>query len=112
MKAIERAKQHFDSFDLKEIEVPEWGDEEGNPLLIYAKPLTLAEQSKIVKYAKDDEVSLMAYTLIFKGLDKEGNKLFDLNDKQDLMNNVDRLVLARISAEIMDYGTIDDHRKK
>jgi hypothetical protein len=46
MKAIERAKAHFDTLDIKKINVPEWG-EDGQSLLIYSKPLTLQETSSM-----------------------------------------------------------------
>ena len=79
MKVIDKAKAHFNSLDIKEIEIPEWSDD-GEILKIYAKPLTLAEMSKLQKYAKDDDVALMAYCLIHKALDAEGNKVFDIGD--------------------------------
>ena len=44
-------------------------------LTIYSKPLTLAEMSKLQRFAKDDDVALMAYCLIYKALDAEGNQL-------------------------------------
>ena len=51
MKIIEKAKAHFDSLEIKEIEIPEWSD--GDEVLkVYAKPLTLAEMSKLQKFAK------------------------------------------------------------
>ena len=40
MSAIDRAKAHFKSLQIKAIEVPEWGDENG-PLIVYVEPFTL-----------------------------------------------------------------------
>ncbi len=111
MKIIEKAKAHFDSLEIKEIEIPEWSD--GDKVLkIYAKPLTLAEMSKLQRYAKDDDVALMAYCLIYKALDSEGEKVFELSDKHALMNGVDKDVLARVAAEIMSAPTYDEQAKK
>lgn len=101
MKAIDRAKAHFDSLDIKKIEVPEWGDDDGNPLVIYCKPITLAETQKLYKLAREDDLAMMAYVVIYKALDAEGNKLFDLTDKNALLNKVDRDVLIKISTEMM-----------
>lgn len=112
MKAIERAKAHFDAQEIKVIEVPEWGDDDGSPLLIYCKPLTLAEMKKLQMYAKSDDVELMAYCLIHRALDGEGNKLFDLGDKHALLNNVDRDVLAKVAAELMSSSNYEDELKK
>jgi hypothetical protein len=111
MKLIDKAKEHFNTLEIKCIEVPEWSNE-NEVVKIYAKPLTLAEMSKLQKFAKDDDVALMAYCLIYKALDEEGNKVFDLSDKQTLMNNVDKDVLARIATEIMSTPTVDEQRKK
>jgi len=101
MKAIDRAKAHFDNLDIKKINVPEWGDDEGNPLVIYAKPLTLHETSKLFRMAKEDDMAMLAYVLIYKALDENGDKIFDLGDKNTLLNKVDRNVLIRVSNEIM-----------
>lgn len=100
MKAIERAKAHFDTLDIKKINVPEWG-EDGQSLLIYAKPLTLQETSKLFRMAKDDDIAMLAYVLIYKALDENGDKIFSLEDKNALLNKVDRNVLIRVANEIM-----------
>ncbi len=99
MKAIERAKAHFDSLDIKKISVPEWG-EDGQPLLIYSKPLTLQETSKLFRMAKEDDMAMLAYVLIYKALDENGDKIFTLEDKNTLLNKVDRNVLIRVSNQI------------
>jgi len=100
LKAIERAKAHFDSLDIKKISVPEWG-EDGQPLLIFSKPLTLQETSKLFRMAKEDDMAMLAYVLIYKALDENGEKIFSLEDKNTLLNKVDRNVLIRVSNEIM-----------
>jgi len=111
MKAIERAKAHFVEQDVKVIEVHEWSD--GDEVLkVFAKPLTLAEMSKLQRYAKDDDVALMAYCLIHKALDSDGEKVFDLSDKHALMNSVDKDVLARVATEIMSSPTVEQQAKK
>tara|TARA_B100000780_G_scaffold260324_1_gene211941 strand:- start:1581 stop:1916 length:336 start_codon:yes stop_codon:yes gene_type:complete len=111
MKIIDKAKAHFDGLEIKEIEIPEWSD--GDEILkVYAKPLTLAEMSKLQRFAKDDDVALMAYCLIHKALDSDGEKVFDLSDKNALMNNVDKDVLARVATEIMSSPTYEQQAKK
>jgi hypothetical protein len=93
MKAIERAKAHFAEQDVKVIEVAEWGEDD-KPLKIYSKPLTLAETSKLYKMSKEDDLTMMAYLLIYKALDENGDKLFTLDDKSSLLNNVDQEILV------------------
>ena len=51
---------------------------------------------------------MLAYTLIFKALDSEGNKLFGLDDKHTLMNQVDPEVLTRVATEIHQTMSIED----
>lgn len=111
MKAIERARSHFEAREIKEIHVPEWGDESGEPLKIFAKPLTLAETSKLYKMSKEDDLTMMAYVLIYKALDANGDKLFDVGDKQLLLNNVDREVLVRVAQEIMESPNVEEQKK-
>tara|TARA_B110000483_G_C18121181_1_gene513676 strand:- start:243 stop:578 length:336 start_codon:yes stop_codon:yes gene_type:complete len=110
MKAIERAKAHFVEQDVKVIEVQEWGEDD-KPLKIYSKPLTLSETSKLYKMSKDDDLTMMAYVLIYKALDENGDKLFDLGDKNTLLNSVDREVLVNIAQQIMGQEPLEDVKK-
>lgn len=95
MKAIDRAKAHFDSLEIKKIHVPEWDMD------IYAKPLNLFETKKLMRFANDDTVEMLAYVVMLKALDEKGENLFTLEDKKDLIENVDKDVLARIANDIM-----------
>ena len=110
MSAIDNAKKHFAEQDVKVIEVPEWGDE-NKPLKIYSKPLTLAETSKLYKMSKEDDLTMMAYVLIYKALDENGDKLFDLADKNALLNSVDREILVSVATQIMCQEPIEDTKK-
>jgi hypothetical protein len=110
MKAIDNAKKHFAEQDVKVIEVPEWGDE-NKPLKIYSKPLTLAETSKLYKMSKEDDLTMMAYVLIYKALDENGDKLFDLADKNALLNHVDREILVSVATQIMGQEPIEETKK-
>ena len=110
MKAIERAKEHFAEQDVKVIEVPEWGEDD-KPLKIFSKPLTLAETSKLYKMSKEDDLTMMAYVLIYKALDANGDKLFDLGDKNALLNSVDREILVSVATQIMGQEPIEETKK-
>lgn len=110
MKAIDNAKKHFAEQDVKVIEVPEWGEED-KPLVIYSKPLTLAETSKLYKMSKDDDLTMMAYVLIYKALDENGDKHFDLQDKNALLNSVDREVLIDVAQKIMGTEPLEEVKK-
>jgi len=69
MSVIDNAVKHFDNQDVRVTLVPEWGQED-EPLKIYSKPLTLSETSKLYKMSKEDDLTMMAYVLIYKALDR------------------------------------------
>lgn len=110
MKAIENAKKHFAEQDVRVIKVPEWGTED-EPLTIYSKPLTLAETSKLYKMSREDDLTMMAYVLIYKALNSDGDKLFSVEDKVSLLNKVDQEVLVRVATQIMGQEPIEDVKK-
>ena len=106
MNILDNAKNHFDNLGTKKIEVPEWGDENG-PAFIYAEPCTLADKGKIKKRSEKDEIDALAYILILKAQDAQGNKLFTLEDKHALKTKVDPDVLSRIASEMMRAPSIE-----
>jgi hypothetical protein len=110
MSVIDNAKKHFAEQDVKVIEVPEWGEDD-KPLRIFSKPLTLAETSKLYKMSKEDDLTMMAYVLIYKALDENGDKLFDLGDKNALLNSVDREILVGVATKIMGQEPIEETKK-
>ena len=102
MKAIDQAKAHFKTLKTKTIEVAEWGDENG-PLVIYVEPFTLKDKAKLQAVTKvtGSEIDALVELVVMKSLDKNGEKLFTIEDKHALRNAVDSRILERISAEIM-----------
>lgn len=112
MPAIDQLKAHFSAQSVRVIEVPEWGDGSGQPLLIYAKPLTLADKQRLRRVAQDGgDIEVLAYTLIYKATDAEGKPLFTVADKHALMHQVDPDVLARVAAQITRPRSVDELEK-
>ena len=112
MKIIDRAKTHFESLGVQSIEVPEWKDEDGKPTIIYWNPITLSEKNKLFKKSDNmSDVSILADIVLMKALDKNGNKVFTLEDKLALMRKVDSDVLSRISTEMVSAITPDQVKK-
>ena len=103
---LEQAKEHFKAIDRKIIDVPEW------KITIYAKPLTLADKRILTRNTKPDDVTLFADVLILKAEDKEGKKLYSLEDKQTLMRSVDPEVVARVAQDILSVIPVEDWLKK
>ena len=110
MSVIDNAKKHFAEQDVRVIEVPEWGEDD-KPLRIFSKPLTLAETSKLYKMSKEDDLTMMAYVLIYKALDDNGDKLFDLGDKNTLLHHVDQEILVSVATQIMGQEPIEETKK-
>ena len=111
MSVIDRVKDHFESQGVKQINVAEWG-EEGQPLVIYSTPMSLAEKRNLFKSAKDNDLGVMVDVIVLKGKDKDGNKMFKLDDKQVLMNKADPEVIARVAGEILNSVPFEDIEKK
>tara|TARA_R100000479_G_C6221572_1_gene141864 strand:- start:78 stop:419 length:342 start_codon:yes stop_codon:yes gene_type:complete len=112
MKFIDRAKSHFESLGVQHIEVPEWKDEAGNPSIIYWNPINLSEKNKLFRKSDNlNDVSVLADILIMKSLDKDGNKLFTLEDKIALMHKVDSDVLSRVATEMVKAITPEEVKK-
>jgi hypothetical protein len=112
MNIIDRAKSHFESLGTQSIEVPEWKDDDGKPTIIYWNPITLSEKNKLFKKSDNlSDVSILADILIMKALDKDGNKVFTLEDKIPLMHKVDSDVLSRLATSMVQAISVDEVKK-
>jgi len=103
---LDKAKEHFKSIDRKIIDIPEWNT------TIYSKPLTLADKRKLTRNTKPDDVTLFAEVLILKAENKEGNKMYSLENKHDFMHSVDPEVVARVAQEILEVIPVESWEKK
>jgi hypothetical protein len=102
MGILDNAKAHFDKLETRSIEVPEWD------AVIYSTPFTMGQKKSLWKFAKDDDFEFMVRTLILKALDKEGNKMFDISNKVELMNSVSPDVITRVVGEISVSQTVEE----
>jgi hypothetical protein len=108
MGVIERAKAHYQNQPIKEIIVPEWADDDGQPFTFYCRPFTLQDQGKLQFAVKNQsEADALAEVLVLKALDNDGNKIFQIGDKAALRGQVDASVLARIANQIMGSNAED-----
>lgn len=113
MSAIDNARAHFSRQAVRIIEVEEWPGDDGKPLVIYAKPLTLAEKQKLRNFAQQfGDMEILAQTLILKAEDAQGEKLFTIADKHALMHATDPDVLARVVVQITRPRGVDELEKK
>jgi len=112
MSVIDRAKSHFESLGTQSIEVPEWKDDDGKPTVIYWNPITLAEKKRLFQKSDNlNDVGILADIILMKAIDKDGKKLFTLEDKIPLMHKVDSDVLAKVATQIIQTITPDEVKK-
>lgn len=88
------------------IEVAEWGDDA--PLAVHTGPLTCADVDKLQRKHKDflsnPSVASMVDLIIMKAEDKDGEKLFTLEDKPFLMREP-VTVISNIAGEM--FATVE-----
>ena len=103
---LEKAKEHFKAIDRKIIDVPEWN------ITVYSQPMTLADKRKLSRNASPDDPTLFANVLILKAEDKEGKKLYSLEDKHALLHEVDADIVGRVAQQILSVIPVEDWLKK
>ncbi len=98
-KVLEKATAHFRnqiSGEMKMIEVPEW-----EAKVYFKTATTLREEGKILELTQQGKtVEALVESLIIKARHEDGTKMFGLNDKMVLMNEVDPKVLVRVVGEM------------
>ena len=116
MSVIDNAAAHFrDRLSGKPfvIEVPEWGTKD-EPLEIYYKPVinlkAKAELTRLQIEQKFDEAVFKM--LLWRGMDADGNPLFQAHDKTKFINEVDSDVIDRVYVEISDLDNLEKELKK
>ena len=109
MTILDIAIEHFESKSIIEIEVPEWIDDETKkPVVLFSTPFTLAEKKKIYKFAKEDDLEFVVRVVIMKAMNKQGDRVFDLSDKQKFMHRVSPDVVTRIAQAMSESETVEE----
>lgn len=114
MKAIDRATNHFSNRTPTEIVVPQWADDQGNPLSIYIQPLTVKQRENLIKIERrvGQGLELLVQAVILHARDAQGEPLFTLEDKPALMNRVDPDVILMIGNRMFDQLDLESVKKK
>ena len=107
---FEGVKSHFESLEVKIIEVPEWGLEGDKAM--YVSPFTMNEKAKLFKGANDSDLGVLVEFIIQKAETKSGDKMFDLSHKPKFKMKADTDVISRVATEIMSQDNISDIKKK
>lgn len=112
MSIIESAKAHFReklSGGLRELEVPEWPDKDGNPYKIYYKAgLNFLQQEKILALSdQGKKAEAIVEAFIQRALDADGKPLFRTGHRIELMRSVDPDVISRLVGEMSQADDLD-----
>ena len=107
---FEGVKNHFESLEIKIIEVPEWGLEGDKAM--YVSPFTMNEKAKLLKGVSETDLGVLVDVIIQKAETKSGDKMFDLSHKPKFKMKADTDVISRVATEIMAQDNISDVKKK
>ncbi len=106
---FEGVKSHFESLEVKIIEVPEWGLEGDKAM--YVRPFTMNEKSKLFKGAESSDLNVLVDVIIQKAETKSGDKMFDLSHKPKFKMKADTDVISRVATEIISQDSLSDIKK-
>ena len=86
------------------LEVPEWPDDNGNPLKIFWKPVS---SKKVMKYADQKKGDTLARIIVENATDEDGNKLFSAGDHVTLAGKGNYKTVSKIANAILDQDGED-----
>lgn len=100
--------------DRRSIEVAEWGEDEASPQIIYYGPFLAIEMDKVQRkhpnFLQSMTMAGMVEIIVMKAEDKDGNKLFGLEDKPTLMREPLSLI-TRIAGALMSSASVEEQEK-
>lgn len=96
------------------VEVEEWGVEEGSPLTIYYGPMLAGEMSRLQrkhpKFFENATVDGLVDIIIMKSEDKDGEKIFTLEDKAFLMRQ-EWTLITKVGGAMIAGTSAEDYEK-
>ena len=113
MRAIDIVRQNFYASSLTTT-VPEWCDEDGNPMIIHYSPMTGHDSQSLAARGYDGGIPYIVAVLILKALDEDGKPLFTWGDHETLMSQAHLPVIVRITDEMRTQYkvyTVEDAKK-
>ena len=97
----------------RNIEVAEWG-EDGSPLIVYYGPFLAIEMDKVQRkhpnFLQNISLAGMVEIIVMKAEDRDGNKLFTIEDKPTLMREPMNLI-TRIAGAMMMTDSVEEQEK-
>ncbi len=84
------------------IEVPEWGEVDGEPFRIYFGPPTIAQQDRYLPLILDNKTEGFVELIIARARDANNLPLFRRSQKEELMRILDPHVVSRVGNEMIE----------
>jgi hypothetical protein len=110
MSLIDKLKDDFQSLGVQSMDIEH---KDGSVSKVYWNPITLSEKKKLFdKSANINDVSLLADIVVLKAIDKDGKKLFSLEDKLSLMHGVNSETIANVATAMVQTLNPEDVKKK
>ena len=98
---MQRITDHFDLKKVRTYDIPDWGENPGEPLKVYIKPTTVREKSQFVKdVEKWGTIQAYIKLIIVKALDEQGKNLFTIKDEAELLTHSDTDALMGLGLDI------------
>jgi len=96
------------------ISVPEWGEDD-TPLSVYVAGITAGDIDKLQRkhknFLNDMTIAAMVDLIIMKSEDKDGGRIFSLEDKPVLMRD-DFALIARVAGQMFEgIDGVEEHEK-
>lgn len=115
MRTIDRIRQHHYA-NRKFIDVPEWPDEDGEPLRIYYSELTGHDVNQLNARETKNDPEYVATLVALKAQKEDGSLHFSMGDVHALLQNTHYPTLFRIAQAIqtrftLPGGTVDEVKK-
>ncbi len=107
---LERAQAHYKATVPLKLEIPEWLDEDGNPSVVFVRPMTAADIDALARYKDKKEYD--ARLLVRKARDSEGNAAFEDVDAMALARSAAAGIIGRLAVRILTYAGSDSDNPK
>ena len=100
--------------DRRTLEVAEWGEDDSSPLVVYYGPFLAIEMDRVQRkhpnFLNSMTMAGMVEIILMKAEDKDGAKLFTLEDKPTLMREPLTLI-TRIAGAMMSSESVEEQEK-
>jgi|GEM_PF-1617517 len=118
-RAMKQYREKVEAAGILSLEVKQWPDENGNPTLIYFRPLStlpVKDYSKVVYYATQETVEAGVDILIVRALNADKTPMFRAVERGELLRKVDPEVILDIIGRMgeqdsMTKNTVEEAEK-